>query len=293
MKTVRFFAMASVAIASLLLMAQRVSAISEQESGSAKDVYTTQGQTGFGDEASSHAYEMSSVRGELEGKLNSKTAKVGDRVILKTTEKVQTADGTVIPKGARLVGRITEVQAHDSAHAISQLGIAFDRAELKNGQSIAIYSLIRRVSPGPSAAATGSVNTDNPSGAIANASMSGMGNSNARGNRSGGGLLDSAASLSSGTLQRTTATTSSVGEQTGANANPDVGGAVQLAGHGDLNDQIGAHQQAAARAVPHPTEISGVMLAGSSSASGMFFASEKDVEFESGTQMQLGIVADR
>ena len=56
---------------------------------------------------------MSSVSGELEGKLDSKTAKVGDRVVLKTTEKVQTSDGTVIPRGSRLVGHVTQVQAHD------------------------------------------------------------------------------------------------------------------------------------------------------------------------------------
>src|ERR1017187_9501376 len=54
---------------------------------------------GFGDLADSHAWEMSAVTGELEGKLDSKTAKVGDRVVLKTTEKVQTPDGTVIPRG--------------------------------------------------------------------------------------------------------------------------------------------------------------------------------------------------
>jgi len=68
---------------------------------------------------------------------------------------------------------------------------------------------------------------------------------------------------------------------------------VQLAGHGDLNANVGAHQAAAARAVPHPTEIPGVMLAGNSSASGVFLATRKDIQFASGTQMQLGIVADR
>ncbi len=71
-------------------------------------------------------------------------------------------------------------------------------------------------------------------------------------------------------------------------------GAVQLAGHGeDVNENTGAHQLAAARSVPHPTAIPGVMLAGNSTASGVFLASRKDIEFESGTQMQLGIVADR
>ena len=53
------------------------------------------------------------MTGELDGKLDSKTAKVGDRVVLKTMDKVQTSDGTVIPRGSRLVGHVTEVQAYD------------------------------------------------------------------------------------------------------------------------------------------------------------------------------------
>jgi hypothetical protein len=94
MKAARFFAMAFLATASLSLMAQETGA-----DGSEKAVYAPQGPMGFGDEASSHAYEMTSVTGELEGKLEAKNAKVGDRVILKTTEKVQTSDGTVIHPG--------------------------------------------------------------------------------------------------------------------------------------------------------------------------------------------------
>jgi len=140
MKTARFFAMAFLAAASIPLMAQQVSAPDSQ-----KEVYTTQGPMGFGDASASHSWEMSSVTGELEGKLDSRTARVGDRVVLKTTEKVLTADGTVIPRGTRLVGHITQVQPRDSAHAVSQIGIAFDRAEMKNEKSIAIYTLIRGV----------------------------------------------------------------------------------------------------------------------------------------------------
>ncbi len=91
----------------------------------------------------------------------------------------------------------------------------------------------------------------------------------------------------------TATTTSTLDNPADAGVGENTNAAVQTAGHGDLNLSSGAHAQAAARAVPHPTGIPGVMLAGSSSASGMFSASRKDVEFESGTQMQLGIVADR
>jgi len=107
---------------------------------------------GFGDLAASHAYEMSPVTGELDGKLDSKTARVGDRVVLKTMGKVQTSDGTVIPRGSRLVGHVTEVQAYDPVHGTARIAIAFDHAELKNGQSLAIYTLIGGVNTSASLA---------------------------------------------------------------------------------------------------------------------------------------------
>ena len=284
MKTARFFAVTLAVAASIPLMAQQVSATGPQ-----KEVYTTQVPMGFGDASSSHSWEMSSVTGELEGKLDSRTAKVGDRVVLKTTEKVQTADGTVIPRGTRLVGHITQVQTRDSAHAISQMGIAFDRAEMKNGQSIAIYTLIRGVNLPPGFSDVNPLANADPTattGSTANGSPTTGGG---RGGRNGGGQPG----IYSDAIKRTSPTTTSVGDRADANTDPNPQGAVQLAGHGDLNENVGAHQAAAARAVPHPTAIPGVMLAGNSSASGVFLASMKDIQFESGTQMQLGIVADR
>ncbi|MGD0482014.1 MAG: hypothetical protein ABSA42_17725 [Terracidiphilus sp.] len=290
MKTARFFAMAFLAAASIPVMAQEAGAQEAGGDGSQKAVYAPQGPMGFGDASASHSWEMSSITGELQGKLDSKTAKVGDRVVLKTIEKVQTADGTVIPGGTRLVGHITQVQTRDSAHAISQMGIAFDRAELKNGQSIAIYTLIRGATPNSGVMAMNSMNGGGPM------PMSGMGDSSSggamtggRGGHSGG---EQPGSLGGG-VQRTSPTTPSAGDPVGANPDLNPQGAVQLAGHGDVNENVGAHQLAAARAVPHATAIPGVMLAGNSSASGVFSATMKDIQFEIGTQMQLGIVADR
>ncbi len=113
----------------------------------------------------SHAWEMSSISGELQGKLDSKTAKTGDSVVLKTTEKVQTSDGTIIPKGSRLVGHVTAVQAQDKDHAIAQMGIAFDHAELKNGENIRIFTLIQTVRPGASFSSMNSMQNDEGLGA--------------------------------------------------------------------------------------------------------------------------------
>ena len=145
MKLATTIAAAATTLACMRLPAQHADA-TESSTDSEKVTYaSTAG--GFGDLASAHAYEMSAVACELDGKLDSKTARIGDRVALKTTEKVQTSDGTVIHRGARLVGHITEVEPYDPDRGPARIGIAFDRAELKNGQTIAVHTLIRGVAP--------------------------------------------------------------------------------------------------------------------------------------------------
>lgn len=284
MKIAWFFAMALLAAATIPLTAQEAEPDSSQ-----KTVYAPQGPMGFGDASASHSWEMSSVTGELEAKLNSATAKMGDRVVLRTTEKVVTADGTMIPRGTRLVGHITQVQTSDATHRFAQLAIAFDHAELKNGQSIAIFTLIRGVNLSPGVTAMNPTGGGDPMRGIGDSTGGGAMPDGGRGGRGGGGQ----SGVPGGVVQRTSQTTTPVEDPTGANTDPNPQGTVQLAGHGDQHENVGAHQAAAARAVPHPTAIPGVMLAGNSSSSGVFIASMRDIHFESGIQMQLGIVADR
>jgi hypothetical protein len=294
MKTATFLAVAIATVTSVPLLAQEVDR-SSSANEPAKTTYAPAA-GGYGDEAASHAWEMSSVTGELEGKLDSKTAKAGDRVVLKTTDKVQTADGTVIPRGSRLVGHVTEVRAYDKEHGSAQMAIAFDRAELKNGQSIAIYTLIRGVNPSASAMAASNENlasSEDMIGAPMGSGGQGMGGGRSGVLRGVGGTVDETGSLAGGTMERTGNPAGTLSEPARAGLGATENTAVQTAGHGDLNLSGTAHAAAAARAIPHPTGIPGVMLAGNSSSSGLLLASRRNIQFESGTQMQLGIVADR
>jgi hypothetical protein len=275
---------------------------------------------GFGDQAQSRSWEMTSVAAELDGKLDSKSAKVGDRVVLKTTDKVQISDGTVMPRGTRLVGHVTEVQAHSSDRAIAQIGIAFDHAELKNGESVPLHSLIRTVRQSASAASMNSMDggdTMDASTIGTNRIGSGMGTGRGVGGiggglGAGGNASTEAGSLGGGTVggaaggavnRNGDPTIAGAGVGTGADAgslSPSLGAsahedsAVQLAGHGDAPINGGAHAAAAQRSVPHPTGIPGIMLAGSSISSGLLLdADRKDIEFTSGTRFEMGVVADR
>jgi len=235
------------------------------------------------------------VTAELEGKLDSKTAKVGDRVVLKTTEKVQTPDGTVIPRGSRLVGHVTEVQAYDIEIGPARIAIAFDHAELKNGQSIAVYTLIRGVSPSASSMAASTMKDDAMMGMPV--PLGGMVNGGRMGPEQdgvyvrGAGATGGSDNRADGTADRT----SDAAASGSGRADPNLGSTASTAtqGSGGLDADTGAHGVAAARARPRPTRIPGVMLAGNSSSSGVLLALVRNIQFDSGTQIQLGVVADR
>jgi hypothetical protein len=104
------------------------------------------------------ASQMSPVTGELSGNLDSKTAKTGDSIVIKTKSAVTTTDGTQIPKGSKLIGHIAGVKASGPENANSQVALQFDRAELKGGQTVPIHSEIQSLSPSDS-----QVSSDSPS----------------------------------------------------------------------------------------------------------------------------------
>ncbi len=84
--------------------------------------------------------DMRPVAGELTDPLDSTTAKVGDRVVIKVKAASRLADGTEIPRGSKLVARITGVQPAGSGNA--QIALAFDHVELKKEQDLAIQGEI-------------------------------------------------------------------------------------------------------------------------------------------------------
>jgi hypothetical protein len=105
---------------------------------------------------------MSPVNAELVSKLDSKTAKTGDSVVVQTKASVKTADGTEIPKGSKLVGRVIGVQASGQGEN-SQVALQFDHVELKGGQNMAVRSQIQSIAPQGGAASASETPTANPS----------------------------------------------------------------------------------------------------------------------------------
>ncbi len=257
MKAVKLFAVAIVTLASLSLMAQQVGA-SAQQSGSASAAGANANDSANG--AANLSAQMRPVSGELVRALDSKSARVGESVELKTTEEARTAGGMVIPKGSRLQGHVTEVQAHKKEHENSQIGIEFDHVVLKDGQSIAIHSVIESVLESESAIA-----------AEANARQNAADAFNGPGpNGPAYGGKDMSGTATSGS---------------------------NVAGTGLVGDAV-FNANAAGEAL-HPstaassTGIAGVMLSGDAtgSASGVLSAAKKNVHLDYGTRMVVGIAA--
>jgi hypothetical protein len=69
------------------------------------------------------------VAGQLQGAIDARNAKVGDRVVLKTTQAIKSEGRTVVGKGARLIGHVTEVARKGKSGSESRLGLLFDRLE--------------------------------------------------------------------------------------------------------------------------------------------------------------------
>src|SRR6266849_4879299 len=79
----------------------------------------------------------------LSSPVDSKKCKPGDAVDAHTTEAVKSEGKTVIPKGAKLVGHVTQASARAKGESESALGIVFDKAILKNGQEIPLSAGIQ------------------------------------------------------------------------------------------------------------------------------------------------------
>jgi hypothetical protein len=83
---------------------------------------------------------------ELTKGINAKKAKKGDEVVAKVTQDLRNTQGVLIlPKDTKVVGHVTEAQAHSKEQQQSELAIAFDHAVLKNGETMQMPMSIQAI----------------------------------------------------------------------------------------------------------------------------------------------------
>src|ERR1700683_3077230 len=82
-------------------------------------------------------------------KLDTKKSKAGDPVTAKTLNPLKLNDGTVLPRGTILTGKVTQVQSKSSGNAT--LAIIFNQLETAKGAApIPVHGLLAAVAPAPS-----------------------------------------------------------------------------------------------------------------------------------------------
>jgi hypothetical protein len=134
----------------------------------------------------------STIDAALTKTLDTKKLKKGDPVSARITEDAKEQNGTtILPKGAKLEGHVTQSSSREKGDAYSTLGIVFDKAVLKDGQEVPLNVTVQAIALSQDAA------TAPPSsgmGGMSPMGPSGSGNSSAgpaRSTSSGSGTMGS------------------------------------------------------------------------------------------------------
>jgi hypothetical protein len=164
------------------------------------------------------------INAELTAPVDSKKAKPGDAVDARTIEPAKSNGKTVIPKGSKLVGHVTQASARAKGDSESALGIVFDKAILKNGQEVPLNVAIQALASGQSTAVA--------SGGDDTGIMSGAGGSAMGSGRASGGALGGVTSTAGGATATVTNTAASATNTTGGALNSTVHSATNTAAAG-------------------------------------------------------------
>jgi hypothetical protein len=169
------------------------------------------------------------LAGQLENSLDARHAKVGDRVALRTTQAIKQNGETIVPKGARLLGHVTEVQQHTKSNGESRIGVAFDRLQ-KGALDMPITATIVSLTQARSQTRAGdsSLDSDMMSSSSARASS---GSSSGAQRSSNGGLLGGVGNTVGGVVNTTTSTVGGVADTTTGAVGSTVGATTNTAGN--------------------------------------------------------------
>ena len=165
---------------------------------------------------------------QLENALDARHAKVGDRVILKTTQAVKQNGQIVIPKGSQLIGRVTDVQQQTKSNGESHLALAFDR--LRSGSTeVPITASILSIAQAHTHAQSNDSSID--SDLMGQSSASSTRSSSAGRTSNGGGLLGGVGNTVGGAVNTTTSTVGNVAGTTTSAVGSTVGATTSTAGN--------------------------------------------------------------
>jgi hypothetical protein len=160
-----------------------------------------------------HIENGTRLAAELQNTIDVRKAKVGDEVVLKTTQAIKSEGSTVVGKGARLVGRVTEV-AQRSSNSASRIGILFDRLE-HGDLAVPITATISSLT---NARASTRASNDDIFASDAGAGVSARSTTSASSSSSAGGLLGGVAGVVNSTTSAVGSTVNSTTDAVGRTA---------------------------------------------------------------------------
>ena len=158
----------------------------------------------------------SPIVAELSSSVDSKKTKQGDAVTARTTADIRAEGKTILPRGTKLVGHVTEAATRAKGGADSSLGIAFDKAILKGGEELPLNVAIVAVAPPQSAFAGQNMNNSGGEPVTSPGAPSNMGRPGSTGAMGGTPATPSAPT---GPPVDTTVATSSAPPEKGLDAN--------------------------------------------------------------------------
>lgn len=85
------------------------------------------------------------IPAELTKSLDAKKSKQGDRVEARTTQDLLSNGQVVMPRGTRVIGKITEAQPRAKSETSSMLGIAFTEISMRDGKTIPVNAGIQAI----------------------------------------------------------------------------------------------------------------------------------------------------
>jgi hypothetical protein len=247
-----------------------------QASGGASASTAASAQNG---QASGSVASGTAFNAALSSPVDSKKCKPGDAVNAHTTEAVKSEGKTVIPKGSKLVGHVTQASARAKGESESALGIVFDKAILKNGQEIPLSAGIQAIASAQSGVSA------------AGSDMDAMGASGAGSGMAGGrGAVGGVTSAAGGAVGTVTNTAANVGGVAGGAVNTaaNAGGSVAGASKGAVGGLNAAGQLTSnSQGVFGLNGLNLNATASNATQGSVITSAGKNVHLDSGTRMLL------
>jgi hypothetical protein len=232
--------------------------------------------------------EGTAINAELSKGIDSKKAKEGDQVQAKVVQDVLANGKIVVPRNSKLLGHVTQVKAGGKGEA-SSLGIAFDKAVLKNGQEVPVHAVIQALAPAPRMPA------GNPGYGDSDAGMSAAGGmqspqGGSYGTTGGGGMNSGPVGGATSTVGGVAGSAAGAAGNVGTTAANTAGGAV-----GNTTNTVGmttsGQLTAASRGVMGLPGITLNADTNTGTNGSVITNQNKNVKLDGGTQMVLRVTA--